>query len=310
MTLEMADRMADSIGPVVAGIRISSPDRPVFRQPGITKLDLARYYQQAGQRMVRLAGHRLVSLLRCPDGTAERCFFQKHAGAGFPEALKQIEIEERSGEVAPYMYFTSVAGLVGAVQMGTVEFHIWGVRTDNLERPDRIVFDLDPDEGLGFAEVKAAADTVRALLDRIGIACTPMVTGGKGVHVIVPLKRTASWDRVTAFSRTVASMLADAEPERFVATMAKARRKGRIFIDWLRNERGATAIAPYSVRARTGAPVAIPVTWAELGKLKAANGFSVTDAARRLKRGCPLIDAMSSPQHLGKAVLERLEGLS
>jgi bifunctional non-homologous end joining protein LigD len=281
----------------------------VFRDPGITKADLARYYQQAGPRMVDLAGGRPVSLLRCPDGTAERCFFQKHAGAGFPEALKQMEIEESSGEVAPYMYFTSTAGLVGAVQMGTVEFHIWGVRTDNLERPDRIVFDLDPDEGLGFARVTAAADRVRSLLGQIGLVSTPMVTGGKGVHVIVPLKRTASWDTTTLFSRTVASMLADAEPQRFVATMAKARRKGRIFIDWLRNERGATAIAPYSVRARKGAPVAIPVTWAELGKLKAANGFSVTDAARRLKLGCPLIEAMASPQHLGNTVLERLDGL-
>ena len=310
MTLEKADRMAGRTRPVVAGIRISSPDRPVFRDPGITKADLARYYQQAGPRMVDLAGRRPVSLLRCPDGTAERCFFQKHAGAGFPEALKQIEIEERSGEVAPYMYFTSVTGLVGAVQMGTVEFHIWGARTDNLERPDRIVFDLDPDEGLGFAQVTAAADRVRSLLDEIGLASTPMVTGGKGVHVIVPLKRTASWDTVALFSRTVASMLADAEPERFVATMAKARRKDRIFIDWLRNERGATAVAPYSVRARKGAPVAVPVTWAELAMLKAANGFSVTDAARRLKRGCPLIDAMTSPQHLGKAVLEGLEGLT
>jgi bifunctional non-homologous end joining protein LigD len=308
--LGKADKMAGRTGPVVAGVRISSPDRPVFRQPVITKLELAQYYQTAGPRMVRLAGHRPVSLLRCPEGTTSQCFFQKHAGAGFPDALKQIEITESSGERAPYMYLKTAAGLVGAAQMGTVEFHIWGARTDNLERPDRIVFDLDPDEGLGFAEVKAAADTVRTLLDELGFACTPMVSGVKGVHVIVPLKRTAGWDTVTAFSKTVASVLDAAEPERFVATMAKAKRKGRIFIDWLRNERGSTAIAPYSVRARKGASVAMPVTWAELKTLSAANGFSMTEASLRLKDDCPLIDAMKTPQHLGKATLKRLDRLS
>ncbi|MDZ7602546.1 MAG: DNA ligase D, partial [Hoeflea sp.] len=235
------------------GVRVSSPDRVVFADAGCTKGDVASYYGKASKRMLDLAGNRPVSLLRCPDGTDGDCFFQKHAGQGFPDGIGSVDITESSGKTQPYMVIEKPAGFVAAAQMGTIEFHIWGSRADQLEKPDRLVFDLDPDEGLGFAEVKAAARDVRKLLSDIGLESIPMVTGGKGVHVIVPLNRIADWDTVTVFARTIASHLAASDPDRYVATMSKAKRKGRIFIDWLRNDRGSTAVAPYSIRARKGA---------------------------------------------------------
>ena len=204
------------------------------------------------------------------------------------------------------MVIREEAGFVAAAQMGTIEFHIWGSRTDMLEKPDRLVFDIDPDEGLTFADVKAAAKEIRELLSEIGLESLPMVTGGKGVHVIVPLRRTAEWETVTFFTRTIASHLAAKHPDRYVATMSKAKRKGKIFIDWLRNDRGSTAVAPYSIRARKGAPVAVPVTWQELSRLKSANAFDIGKALKRLGKPCPLA-AMDASQSISQDVVNRLE---
>lgn len=290
----------------VLGVRVSSPDRVVFPDAGCTKGDVAEYYARAADRMLELAGDRPVSLLRCPDGRDGDCFFQKHAGKGFPDDVGTIDIEESSGKTEPYMVIRKPAGFVAAAQMGTIEFHIWGSRTDILDKPDRLVFDLDPDEGLAFSDVKAAAKDIRKLLADIGLESLPMVTGGKGVHVIVPLRRTANWDTVTFFSRTIASYLAQRHPDRYVATMSKAKRKGKIFIDWLRNDRGSTAVAPYSIRARKGAPVAIPVSWAELSRLKSANGFDIGKALKRLDKPCPLL-SMDSGQSISQKVVDALE---
>jgi bifunctional non-homologous end joining protein LigD len=292
----------------VLGVKISNADRVVFPDADCTKGDVARYYGKASNRMLRLAGSRPVSLLRCPDGRNGDCFFQKHAGKGFPEGIDTLAIEESSGKTEPYMSISRRAGFVAAAQMGTIEFHIWGSRKDMLEKPDRLVFDLDPDEGLSFSHVKEAAEDIRALLDRVGLSSVPMVTGGKGVHVIVPLRRTAGWETVSVFSRTVASYLASKEPERYVATMSKAKRKNRIFIDWLRNDRGSTAIAPYSVRARTGAPVAVPVSWKTLEPLERADAFDMGTVLKRFDKPCPL-DSMPARQSISLDVVENLERL-
>jgi len=289
----------------VGGVRISSAGRVVYPGAGLTKGDVARHYELVAERMLRHAADRPVSLLRCPEGIEGQCFFQKHAGKGFPDAVKTLPIEEKDGDTEDYMYLANADGLLGAVQMGTMEFHIWGAARDRLERPDRLVFDLDPDEGLDFDAVRAGAQEVREGLRACGLESAAMVTGGKGVHVIVPLRRVAGWETVRSFAQTFAAILADRAPERYVATMSKAKRKGRIFIDWLRNERGATAIAPYSLRARPGAGVAVPVTWEELAKLDGASGFHPADMKARLKRDCPL-DAVS-PSGIGKQVVEALE---
>ncbi|KZY43892.1 hypothetical protein A3731_33995 [Roseovarius sp. HI0049] len=186
-----------------------------------------------------------------------------------------------------------------------MEYHIWGARRDKLERPDRMVFDLDPDEGLGFDEVKRAAFEVREGLEACGFDSAPMVTGGKGVHVIVPLRRIAEWDRVKEFAKGFAQSLAGKAPDRYTATMSKEKRKGKLFLDWLRNERGATAIAPYALRARTGAAVAVPVSWDELEGLDRPDGFHVDDMEDRLSRACPLGEVKA--QGLGKAAMDALE---
>ncbi|MEO1988860.1 MAG: non-homologous end-joining DNA ligase, partial [Martelella sp.] len=232
-------------------------------------------------------------------------FFQKHAGKGFPDELLRIDIEEKDGETGEYLYARDVAGLIAAAQMGTIEFHGWGARADRIEAPDRLIFDLDPDVGLGFAETRKAAFEMREALSDIGLKSTAMVTGGKGIHVIVPLRRNVSWDTVKAFAKTFAHMMAEEAPERYIATMSKEKRKNRIFIDWLRNERGATAILPYSLRARPNAPVATPVTWEELDGLNSAATFTISDMEGRLKGKEPALAV--KPQTLGKAVIGRLE---
>ncbi|WP_306117530.1 MULTISPECIES: DNA ligase D [unclassified Roseitalea] len=292
----------------VRDIRISSADRTVFPDAGCTKGDVARHYGTVGDRMLALAGSRPVSLLRCPRGTEGDCFFQKHAGKGFPGEIASVPIEEKSGGTEDYLVIDRPEGFVAAAQMGAIEFHIWGARTDNLEKPDRAVFDMDPGQGVDFAAVRAASARVRELLSDLGLQSVAMVTGGKGVHVIVPLRRTARWQSVVLFARTVATYFAQTEPDRFVATMSKAKRKGKVFVDWLRNERGSTAIAPYSLRARKGAPVAMPVTWQELERLDAANTFSMAKARDRLSRPCPLERAEADlDQAITKPVIERLE---
>jgi bifunctional non-homologous end joining protein LigD len=175
-----------------------------------------------------------------------------------------------------------LAGLVSTAQIGALELHVWGALADAIERPNRMVFDLDPDSGLAFADVRAAARDVRNVLGAAGLDSFPLVTGGKGIHVVVPLNASQGWDVVKAFAKGVATKLAETEPGRFTATMSKAKRKGRIFIDWLRNERGATAIAPYSPRAKGSASVAVPVTWSELQRIEAANSFTIPDVTRRV----------------------------
>ncbi|PHP67201.1 DNA ligase D [Zhengella mangrovi] len=288
------------------GITISHADRVIFSEAGITKGDLAAYCDAAGERLFELAGHRPVSLLRCPSGAGTGCFFQKHAGKGFPREIDAIAIEEAGGGGEDYMVIRQQAGFVAAVQMGTIEFHVWGAKEDRLEQPDRLVFDLDPDEGLGFSAVTDAAIGLRDLLGQLDLPAIPMVTGGKGVHVIAPLRRGADWETVRIFAKTIASHCADRYPDRFTASMSKQKRKGRIFIDWLRNERGATAVAPYSVRNRAGAPVAMPLTWDELGGQTAADGFSIADALKRLSGPCPLIETRAS-HSISKSVVARLD---
>lgn len=267
--------------PKVAGIGISSGERVIFPKPKLTKLGLAEYYEAIAARMLVTAADRPVSLVRLPGGIGGERFFQKHIGKGWPDALRTVKVPQKAGGTADYMAVSSAAGLVAAVQMGTVEFHIWGARRDRLERPDRMVFDLDPDEGMPFATVREAAAALRGDLRALGFESWPLVTGGKGVHIVVPLRRVAEWETVKLFARTFATVQAERAPDRYVATMSKARRTGRIFIDWLRNERGATAIAPFSVRARPGAPVAVPVSWGELAQMAGADIFSVSDALCR-----------------------------
>src|SRR5690242_3494489 len=234
--------------------------------------------------MLPWTANRPVSLVRCPQGRGKKCFFQKHDAGSFGDYVHHVDIREKDGSTEPYLYVEDADGLAACVQMGSIEFHGWGSSVDALEKPDRLVFDLDPDEGLGFDAVKKAAADIKRHLAEMGLVSFAMLTGGKGVHIIVPLTPQAEWPAIKDFADRFARALAEAEPDRFTATMSKAKRKGRIFIDWLRNQRGSTAIMPYSARARSGAPVAAPVTWNELRDMDAANLFHVTDADALIAR--------------------------
>jgi bifunctional non-homologous end joining protein LigD len=264
--------------------QITNADRIIFPGDGITKGELAAYYKHVGAIMLPWIADRPISLVRCPQGRAKQCFFQKHDAGSFGDAVHRVGIREKDGSTEDYIWIDSVDGLIAAVQMGSIEFHGWGARASDVEHPDRLVFDLDPDEGLGFDAVKKAAVDIKQHLADLGLISFAMLSGGKGVHVVVPLKPKAEWPAVKDFASRFARALAQAEPDRFVATMSKVTRKGRIFIDWLRNQRGSTAVLPYVVRARPGAPVAAPITWEELRATQSATRFHVTDRDELIER--------------------------
>jgi bifunctional non-homologous end joining protein LigD len=265
-----------------AGVRVSNRDRVIFPDSGETKGALADYYEAVAPLMLPFAARRPVSLVRCPQGRAKKCFFQKHDSGSFGDAVHHVPVTEKDGGTEDYLFVEDARGLLQCVQMGTIEFHGWGSRSDDVEAPDRMVFDLDPDEGLDFGDVKSAADHLRDRLADLGLVSFAMLSGGKGVHVVVPLVSGHSWDAHKDFSRRFAEALSLAEPDRFTATMSKAKRKGKIFIDWLRNQRGSTAVLPYSARARSKAPVAVPIAWDELSAMKDAKPFAIGDAEELL----------------------------
>jgi bifunctional non-homologous end joining protein LigD len=265
-------------------ITVSSRDRVIFPESNVTKGELADYYAKLAPIMLPWAGRRPVSLVRCPQGRARACFFQKHDAGSFGDTVHHVDVTEKDGSVQPYLYVDDADGLVACVQMGTIEFHGWGSRIEDIEKPDRLVIDLDPDEGLDFADTKRAAEHVSAQLAELGLVSFPLLSGGKGVHVVVPLTPQAEWPAVKDFADRFARALAAAEPDRYVAVMTKAKRKGKIFIDYLRNQRGSTAIMPYSARARAGAPVAAPVSWTELRDIDTAARWGVRDADELLQR--------------------------
>jgi bifunctional non-homologous end joining protein LigD len=265
-------------------VKISNPGRLIFPEAGITKGEFADYVRSVAPLMLPFAAHRPLTLVRCPGGRGKKCFFQKHDAGTFGDKVHRIPIEEKKGEVEDYLWVDDQAGLVTLIQMGVIEIHGWGSRVEDVEKPDRIVFDIDPDEGLGFDKVRKAARDIKRHLADIGLTTFPMLTGGKGVHVIVPLKPKAEWPAVKDFAQRFAVALATAEPERFTANLAKASRKGRMFLDYLRNQRGSTAILPYSARAREGGPVAAPIHWEELDAMESGARFTVRDTELLLER--------------------------
>jgi len=270
--------------PPTSDVTITSRDRVIFPEAKATKGDLADYYVAIAPVMLPHSARRPISLVRCPQGRGKKCFFQKHDSGSFGGHVHQVPIREKDGGHEDYLYVEDADGLLACVQMGTIEFHGWGSHVDALEKPDRMVFDLDPDEGLDFAAVKKAAIDIRRQLADLGLVSFAMLSGGKGVHVVVPLDPGHSWDAHKDFSKRFAEALSMAEPDRYVATMSKAKRKGKIFIDWLRNQRGSTAILPYSARAREGAPVAVPIGWDALADVKGAAAWSIKDTDELIKR--------------------------
>jgi bifunctional non-homologous end joining protein LigD len=270
--------------PAASLVKISNRDRVLYPEGNITKGQLADYYETVVPIMLPWVGSRPISLVRCPQGRAKKCFFQKHDAGSFGDAVRHVGIEEKDGHEEPYLYIDTPEGLMTCVQMGTIEFHGWGARIEDVEKADRLVFDLDPDVGLDFEVVRAAAFQFRDILMSIGLKTFPMLTGGKGVHVIAPLTPRAEWPEVKDFAHRLAQAVAQSDPEHFTAALPKAQRKGRIFVDYLRNQRGATAVMPYSARSRENAPVAVPITWKEMETIDKPSHFHVDDAKELLKR--------------------------
>jgi bifunctional non-homologous end joining protein LigD len=278
-----AKRMSEKEGEH-AGVRLTHPDRVFYPDDDVTKKELAGWLEKAAPQMLPFIARHPLSLVRCPDGIRSACFFQKHVSPGMPKTFKTTPIREKDGDTADYIYVDTAEGVISAAQIGALELHVWGAPADDVEHPDRMVFDLDPSPEVDFKAVRQAARDVAAVLKKAGLASVPLVTGGKGIHVIVPLSGKNDWEDVKGFASNFAKGLAIAAPDRFIATASKEKRKGLIFIDWLRNERGATAIAPYSPRARKGASIAMPLSWAELARVKSAAAFTIRNAAPRLKK--------------------------
>jgi bifunctional non-homologous end joining protein LigD len=289
----------------VAGVRLTSPSKLLYPDEGITKRQVADYYLHVAERMLPYITRRLLSLVRCPQGTETKCFFQRHASQGFPDQFHRLTVKEADGEGEEYIYIEGQEGLVAAAQVGVLELHIWGSPVNDIERPDRIVFDLDPDEGLSFAALKKAAAEVRGTLESAGLKSFVMATGGKGLHIVCPIEPRAEWPEAKAFTRAIAEALAAAHPDRFTTNIRKAARKGRIFIDYLRNDRMATAICPYSTRNRPGGPIAAPLDWKDLETLKSAHPIGLTDTAAldRLLARDPWADYFAVRQALPDAAL-------
>ncbi|MDQ1154476.1 DNA ligase D [Brevundimonas sp. SORGH_AS_0993] len=291
---------------VVAGVTLSNPDKVLWpatdRTPEVTKVELAAFYEKAAARLLAHVGDRPLSIIRAPDGIAGQTFFQRHAGPGGGPRLKRFEVGDRQ----PYVGVTDVGGLVALAQSGGLELHPWGCRPDDPETPDQVTFDLDPDTAVDFAAVIAAAKAVKARLEDLGLTPFVKTTGGKGLHVVAPIRSDSrsrvDWDQCKAFAKAVAEAMRQDAPERFTTTLAKKARGGKIFIDYLRNGRMATAVAPWSPRARPGAPLAMPIGWSQVKAGLDPRVFTLPEADKLLKKPDPWADFRKAEASLRPAL--------
>lgn len=270
---------------IIEGITITSPGKVMFEDPEITKEDIVRYYAKISERMIPYVRNRVLSIVRCPKGVSQSCFYKKHPGPD-NKGIVTIPILNSSGEKEDYFYIADASGLLMEAQMGTLEFHTWGSRVDNLEKPDMMVFDLDPDEGMDLETVRQGVKDLKTILEQLSLTSYLKTSGGKGYHVVVPFKPTAPWDTFHDFARSIADVMEQKWPDRYTSNVRKNRRTNKIFIDWIRNGRGATSIAPYSIRARKGARVSMPIAWEELDSV-APDGVTMEDALTRIGCGDP-----------------------
>jgi bifunctional non-homologous end joining protein LigD len=266
----------------LAGVRLTSPEKVFYAGDGITKLELAQYYLSIARWMLPHVANRPLSLVRCPEGTGEKCFFQKHPGIGTPESLQRVPVKEKN-KTRDYLLVDEVEDLIALAQIGALEIHVWGSQADKLEFPDRMIFDLDPDPMVRWPRVVESAHQIRSFLEEIGLQSFVKTTGGKGLHIVVPLAKRNDWDEVKAFSKRVAELVEQADPRNYTSNMSKTQRRGKIFIDYLRNGRSATAICAYSTRAKPHATVSVPLTWEELTPAIYSDKFTIRNLPERLE---------------------------
>ena len=281
---------------IIEGVTITNPDKVIFDSPVITKEEVVRYYEAVSQRMLPYISRRILSIVRCPKGISGTCFYRKHPGPG-GKGVITMAVTTGSKETEDYFYIENIVGLISEVQMGTLEFHTWGSRVDELEKPDRMVFDLDPDEGMEIDRVRRGVLDIKSILTELSLKSYLKTSGGKGYHVVVPLKPSVSWDVFYDFAKNVAKVMEQKWPDRYTSNVRKAKRTDKIFIDWIRNGRGATSIAPYSIRARKGARVSMPISWDELDRV-APDSVTMEEALLRIKEDDPWKDFFDNNQML------------
>ena len=281
---------------IIEGVKITHPEKIMFHDPDITKADVIRYYEKAAAHMLPYVSNRILSIVRCPKGISQSCFFKKHPGSD-SKGVVSVSIPTNDGETEDYFYIENASGLISEAQMGTLEFHTWGSRVDKLENPDVMVFDLDPDEGMDLETVRQGVKDVKSILAELSLNSYLKTSGGKGYHVVVPFKPVASWDVFHDFAKRIAEVMEQKWPDRYTSNIRKEKRKNKIFIDWIRNGRGATSVSPYSIRAREGAKVSMPIAWDDLETV-APDGITMEDALQRIGGNDPWKDFFQNNQVL------------
>jgi len=289
----------------IAGVRFSNPQKVLYPEQGVTKEELGIYYARISEWILPHLANRPLTLVRCPEGRAKQCFYQKHVNERFPPSVYRVDV----GDPEPYGAIDSLEGLLSLAQMGVLEIHIWGSHRDKIEQPDYVVFDFDPDEGLGWDRVVEGALAMRAFLEDLGLQTFLKSTGGKGLHVVLPIARKDNWDEVKAFTKAVAEKMVAAHPGKYTSKLPKADRKGKIFIDYLRNGRGATSICAYSTRSRENAPVSAPLFWEELETDVRGNTYTVRTLPERLEKlpADPWADFFKVKQSITAAMKKAVE---
>jgi bifunctional non-homologous end joining protein LigD len=273
---------------------------PTYEKPDISVRATTLYYQIVAPVMLPFLSRRLLNLFRCREG---KCFFQRNrehppTGKEFDTLVQFEPVLQKNGRTEKYLYVETADEIAACARVQTVEFHGWGSRAGEVETPDRLVIDLDPDPKLEFEAVKEAAFQLHRSFDALGLESFALLSGGKGIHIVVPVLPEAEWDKVREFAKAFCTTLAEADPRRFTVALPKPQRRGRIFLDFLRNQRTATAIMPYSARARAGIPVATPVGWAELADIDRSTAFGIADVEELLKRAKKLRDWGKADQRL------------
>lgn len=302
-----AAKNVEITGDIVAGVHLTHPEKILFGDSAITKRDLADYYVNVARWILPHVSNRMLSLVRCPEGIGQECFFQKHPGIGTPKSIRQVPFQEKA-TIRHYLVVDRVEDLVALAQISALELHVWESQVDKLEYPDRMIFDLDPDPTVAWSRVVESAREIKAFLEQIGLESFVKTTGGKGLHIVVPLQRRQDWDEVKAFSKSVAEVIEQAAPNHYTSNMAKAARVGKIFIDYLRNGRTATAICAYSTRAKPRATVSVPLSWDELTTRIHSDTFIVENLMERLnsRKKDPWAEIGTIRQSLSKTVQKKL----
>ena len=271
----------------VEGIKISNPDKIIYNKPKITKMDVVKYYQKVSKRMMPYLENRLISVVRCPDGINGEQFFKKHLEDD-RIGISKVKLKNKTSKKEDYYYINDITGLINEAQMNSIEFHMWGSQAKTIEKPDIIVFDLDPDEKLNLKKLRDGVRDLKSLLDELDLKSYLKTSGGKGYHIVVPINNV-NWKETRKIAKDIATLMETKWPDKYTSNIRKDKRKGKIFIDWVRNTRGATSIAPYSLRARPKAPVSIPISWKDLDKVK-PNEITMKKAIERLKLTDPWKD--------------------